>query len=348
MNDYQIMDLKIDNKSKKGIKYKVYVLPKGNPPIYRGDTRLYNDYIKPKGSPVKGEEQKVDTFLKDHNFFTLFLDEAEIYGVPYQYETIRPLFLLAIDKHSQNQNFYDNAPDNIKTILDENYGWTTNKRDSDGLKDQEVANYICSLGLDGYASQPMESVGIRPNLPSEILLCNSNKTVGIPLQVTTSTKMIIHTDKYNTRYAAERGDTQTISEDKPRTTNIDVIPITGSGSPGSPNVTRSMNFDSPGSPNVTRSMNFDSPGSPNVTRSMNFDSPGSPNVTRSMNFDSPGSPNVTRSMNLDSPGHAVRNLSSALGPEKSTTGGKRTNKKRKLKRKTIKKRKSYKKRKTKK
>ena len=304
MSGYQNMNLKTENKTINGINYKVYVLPKGNPPIYRGDTRLYNDFNKPKGTPVKGEDPKVDTFLKNHNFFTLFSDEAEIYGVPYQYKTKRPLFLLSIDQHSKNQDFYNNASDTIKTILEENYGWTTNKRDSDGLKDQEVADYICSLGLDGYASQPMESGGVRPNLPSEILLCDSETNVGLPVQVTTtSQKMKSHTDEYNTRFAAGRGDTKTVPGNKSRTTNIDVIPIAGFGSPGSPNVAQSMNFGSPGSPNVTRSMNFGSPG------------------------------------------HAVRNLSSELGPEKPTTGGKRTTKKRKTKRKINKKRKTIKKRK---
>lgn len=253
MSGYQNMNLETENKTIKGINYKVYVLPQGKPPIYRGDTRLYNDYNKPKGTPIKGEEQKVDTFLKDHNFFTLFLDEAEIYGVPYQYERKDTLFLLAIDQYTENKAFYDNAPDNIKTILEENYGWTTNKRDSDGSKDQEVADYICSLGLDGYASQPMESVGVRPNLPSEILLCNSETKIGSPVQVTTSKKMKPHTDEYDTRIAARRGDTKTVPGDKSKTTDHYVIPITGS-----PNVAQSMNFGSPGSPDARPRHNLSS------------------------------------------------------------------------------------------
>ena len=54
MSGYQNMNLETENKTIKGINYKVYVLPKGKPPIYRGDTRLYNDYNKPKGTPIKG------------------------------------------------------------------------------------------------------------------------------------------------------------------------------------------------------------------------------------------------------------------------------------------------------
>jgi hypothetical protein len=275
--------------------------------------------------------------LKNHNFFTLFSDEAEIYGVLYEYKTTSPLFLLSIDQHSKNQEFYNNAPDNIKTILEENYGWTTNKRNSDGLKDQEVADYICSLGLDGYASQPMESVKVRPNLPSEILLCDSETKVDFPVQInTTSKKIKSHTDEYNTRFAARRGDTKTVPGNKSRTTNIDVIPTAGS-----PDVAQSMNFGSPGSPDVAQSMNFGSPGSPDVAQSMNFGSPGSPDARHNL------------SSMFESPEKSELVVPFAGFGDTPSKGGKRTAKKRKTKRvktkrNAAKRRKTHKKCKTKK
>ena len=121
MVEYKSMNLSTRKIIKNGQTYTIYDLPSDDLPIYRGDTRLYNDYNKPTGSPVKGQEPMVDTFLKNNNFFTLFPDEAEIYGVPYQYKRTTPLELLAIDKHSQNNDFYENAPSDIKIILENKF-----------------------------------------------------------------------------------------------------------------------------------------------------------------------------------------------------------------------------------
>ena len=240
MVEYKSMNLSTRKIIKNGQTYTIYDLPSDDLPIYRGDTRLYNDYNKPTGSPVKGQEPMVDTFLKNNNFFTLFPDEAEIYGVPYRYKRTTPLELLAIDKHSENNEFYKNAPSKIQIILKNNYGWNSNKRDSNGLKDDEVARYICEdLKLDGYASEPMESVDSIPPLPSEILICNSRTKVGSPVQVKDIMKksIEIHMSDYDTRLAND---------------NRDVKALVGPpGSPGSPvgyNDGKKLFGSSPGSP----------------------------------------------------------------------------------------------------
>ena len=214
MVEYKSMNLLTGTIIKDGQTYTIYHLPLDDDlPIYRGDTRLYNDYNKPTGTPVKGQEPMVATFLKNNNFFTLFPDEAKIYGVPYRYKRTTPLELLAIDKHSENNDFYKNAPSEIKIILKNNYGWDSNKRDSNGLKDDEVARYICEdLKLDGYASEPMESVDRRLPLPSEILICNSRAKVASPVQVEDNMKKSIenYMSDYNTRLANDNRDVKTL------------------------------------------------------------------------------------------------------------------------------------------
>ena len=251
MSKYQVMTLTTADFTHTSGKYKIYVLPK-NTNIYRGDTRLYNDFNKPQGTPEKGVgEDGPKIFTKNNNFFTMFQKEAKMYGVPYEYTTKQKYNLLAIDNHDENTTFFKNAPDNIKTILSNNYGWSTNKRNSDGDEDQKVADYICSLGLDGYASQPMESVRPRPNLPSEIMLCDSINKVGNPtIMGLTKEEINSHLDEYSYRTSAA-------VKTKVRPSGKGSVPFAGFGSPTSPGTPKgSVPFAGFGSPT--------SPGTPDI------------------------------------------------------------------------------------
>jgi hypothetical protein len=271
MSGYELMNLTTgDFTTTSDIIYKVYVLPKDTD-IYRGDTRLYNDFNKPQGTPEKGAgEDGPNIFTKENNFFTMFQQEAKMYGVPYKYTTKETYNLLAIDNHDENTTFFNNAPDNIKTILSNNYGWSTNKRNSDGDEDQKVADYICSLGLDGYASQPMESVRPRPNLPSEIMLCDSiNKVDNQGIMEPTKEEINSHLDKYKNRTSAAvktkvrpsgNSSSRVFDSPGPRTTTGSV-PFAGFGSPTSPGTpTGSVPFAGFGSPT--------SPGTPNINTNL--------------------------------------------------------------------------------
>lgn len=73
MSGYELMNLTTDNfTTTSGIIYKVYVLPK-NTDIYRGDTRLYNDFNKPQGTPEKGAGgDGPNIFTKENNFLLCF------------------------------------------------------------------------------------------------------------------------------------------------------------------------------------------------------------------------------------------------------------------------------------
>ena len=82
-------------------------------------------------------------------FFGLNNEDVEQYGVVYRYKTIVPLQLLALD--GPNPQFYDNVPANIKTILNEQYGFNDpeRRRNSDGPKDKLLVAYICENGYSG-------------------------------------------------------------------------------------------------------------------------------------------------------------------------------------------------------
>jgi hypothetical protein len=63
--------------------------------------------------------------------------------------------LLILDNHADYTNFYNNAPKDIQTILRRNYGHTSGLRDSAYVSDFKVVNYLCNLGMDGYANDRM-------------------------------------------------------------------------------------------------------------------------------------------------------------------------------------------------
>lgn len=193
--EYQTMNLQTEITTVKGINYHVYVLPEGTT-IYRGDTVAYLDYS------TYGDE--LPKLVKPNTFFTLFEREAKIYGVPLEYKTTAVMYLLAMDKPDTNSAFYENAPNDIKPLLKQNYGWETGVRDSDAGKDDQVAQHICSIGLDGYASQPMEGSGMRPKLPSELLICRNKNVQFEKIVKSTPRELETHINTYKLRKAAEQ------------------------------------------------------------------------------------------------------------------------------------------------
>jgi hypothetical protein len=213
---YENMDLELEEKMVNGIHYHVYVLPKGTT-IYRGDTVAYLDYTK------YGDD--LPKLAKPNTFFTLFETEANMYGVPFEYKTTKIMYLLAMDKPDTNGAFYDNAPNDIKPLLKQNYGWETGMRDSDASKDDKVAHYICSVGLDGYASEPMDGSGIRPKLPSEILICGNKNVQFVKIAESTARALQTHIDTYNLRKVAEQ--TRKGRKSRPETEKEETLPEKG-------------------------------------------------------------------------------------------------------------------------
>ena len=135
-----------------------YHIPE-NTILYRGDS-----------NPNFNPHQLFNSAL----FFGLNNEDVEQYGVVYRYKTIVPLQLLALD--GPNPHFYDNVPANIKTILNEQYGFNDpeRRRNSDGPKDKLLVAYICENGYSGYANDKMNHYDPgRGDFHKEIVICDT-------------------------------------------------------------------------------------------------------------------------------------------------------------------------------
>lgn len=151
--------------------YKYYEIP-ANTLLFRGDTSIYPMFQLPKTPTFFSTEPK---FVKH-------------YGIIFRFITTSPLRLLILDNHADYKNFYDNSPKDIQTILRRQYGYISGLRDSAYISDFKLVNYICSLGMDGYANDRMhvddfavvdeyegeEDMENRPFHP-ELALCNLTK-----------------------------------------------------------------------------------------------------------------------------------------------------------------------------
>lgn len=143
---------------------KYYVIPV-NYPLFKATKNIR-----------KGETLQLRS--DQHSFFGLknmtpsYIDEYEDeYGVIFEYKTTRVYNLIALNDLSNVDLLYQNAPENIKQILDKNYGHITGKRDSESNNDRTLSLYLCSLNYDGYAIHNMmtESGGI---FHTEFMICN--------------------------------------------------------------------------------------------------------------------------------------------------------------------------------
>jgi len=141
----------------------VYVLPP-NTVLYRGFPKVVKK--RPAG----------DTFY----FVTTSEDSAKSYGVVFPVTTRREYRLLAIDHAGTMEALYQNAPLNIKKILDENYGRGKSRRKkrlSVFEKDVTFSKWVCETQhVDGYATRKMENGDHgRGDFHEEIMICDTSK-----------------------------------------------------------------------------------------------------------------------------------------------------------------------------
>lgn len=94
------------------------------------------------------------------------------YGIIFEFKTVRPYKLLAMDTPATLAALYKSAPPAIQTILIKNYGHGTGIRDSIGEKDSELSQYICNAGFDGYAIHTMKTT-TGGTFHSEFMICNT-------------------------------------------------------------------------------------------------------------------------------------------------------------------------------
>lgn len=139
----------------------MYIIPVGTT-LYRGDSN-FTDITHPE--LLKG----------DYKFFTPDAEYADKYGIVFEFTTKNELQLVAMDDISEQ--FFTDAPKEIQDILEDNYGYSSNKRDSVEEKDYKVSQYICKQGYQGYAANTMESTGFDDDLNAEIIICNAEEHV---------------------------------------------------------------------------------------------------------------------------------------------------------------------------
>ena len=77
------------------------------------------------------------------------------YGIIFEFITTRPYKLLALDKKETLEKLYQNASEEIRRILDNNYGYTNGLRNSESNSDRKLSEYICRQGYHGYAIKDM-------------------------------------------------------------------------------------------------------------------------------------------------------------------------------------------------
>lgn len=138
-------------------------------------------YIIPAGTTLYRADSSTDapTYKLIDTGYPIFFgfDKETIeknYGITYKFTTISDIHCIAIDLLTESSPFYVNSSPKIQKVLRENYGLFTKKRLSESGNDNLLANYICTLGKDGYAANVMETQ--LGSFHSEIAICNiSNK-----------------------------------------------------------------------------------------------------------------------------------------------------------------------------
>lgn len=159
--------------------YEYYTVPK-NTQIFRGDTDLYK-YYDDNEYPYR-----IPTY------FTIARNYAEEYGIVFTFITMKEFKLLALDKMTTNSRLYIEAPNDIKRILNKQFGISDDLnakiRDTDYNLDFKLVDYICKLNFDGYAIGEMSvtsdkhyTTQFHPELaicdPSEIKLLNPREDI---------------------------------------------------------------------------------------------------------------------------------------------------------------------------
>jgi hypothetical protein len=145
-----------------------YVFPKGYP-LFKADKSWNKNNTPPKFEIGK------------HPFFGLKkMDEEYIetyetqYGVIFEFITTREYRLIALDKTTTQFVLHEKAPENIKTILEKNYGYGNKGiRDSVSEADRELSSYLCSKGYEGYAIHGMPTDTIGGIFNDELMICDA-------------------------------------------------------------------------------------------------------------------------------------------------------------------------------
>jgi len=135
-----------------------------------------NDYyiLEKRTDIYRADDNNIDISNYKPRFFVLHKEYTTVYGkIIYEFQVKEDLKLLAIDKNITS--FYNNAPENIKAILRENYGYDSDSKNrlSESKQDNALLDYICSsTEYNGYAADKMNTQ--FSHFDPEIAICDPN------------------------------------------------------------------------------------------------------------------------------------------------------------------------------
>jgi hypothetical protein len=167
-------------------------------------------YIVPSGFPLfkatKNEDDIVNNNGLDPTKFYFFgvknMDPKYIksyekeYGIIFEFTTTREYKLLALDDKATQTKLYkmENITEDIKQILEENYGYENNERDSDNDKDRKLSEFLCSNNFDGYAIHNMKTQ-LGGTFHDELMICKMDGINTIGKLITERVEQILEDTK---------------------------------------------------------------------------------------------------------------------------------------------------------
>lgn len=101
------------------------------------------------------------------------------------------------------ETLYKNAPKPIRKILEKNYGFLNNKRDSDNRADKTLSRYLCGEKYAGYALLEQMGTDFEGQFHTEIMLCEPNDIVRVHKQVTDEKMRLNYIDRDKARKASD-------------------------------------------------------------------------------------------------------------------------------------------------
>lgn len=169
---------------------------RGGTTMYRGDTPFY----------IANNDVQSKSLEKKATFFGLEPDDVKQYGIIHSWTVPQDIELLHLDNPEVMKRVYDQAPEHVKDVLENNYGYDPKTNiigysSSIFERDRIFYEYLCTTGSPGYASTRYEGEEISSY---EVMVCDPTNFVfsGIvlPSGVTDEPSYIAsEIEKYNER-----------------------------------------------------------------------------------------------------------------------------------------------------
>jgi hypothetical protein len=169
---------------------------RGGTTLYRGDTPFY----------IANNDVQSKSLEKKATFFGLEPDDVKQYGIIHSWTVPQDIELLHLDNPEVMKRVYDQAPEHVKDVLENNYGYDPKTNiigysSSIFERDRIFYEYLCTTGSPGYASTRYEGEEISLY---EVMVCDPTNfvfyDVVLPSGVTDEPSYIAsEIEKYNER-----------------------------------------------------------------------------------------------------------------------------------------------------